>query len=722
LHKRLVAEWWRIAGVAAAVVAVCSFSDVTRSLDNQLYDRAIGLVRPPPSDRIVLVEIDNASLNQLGRWPWPRQIHARMLDRIAAVKPTAIGYDVLFLEPNGDDLQLAEAMRRAGNVYLPSIVEREARAGGAGLEGLPAVLQAAAQGIGSAELETDGDGVVREACRIVPADDRTVRQMFGMLADTASPLTQSAAQRCFHVPYVPTDHFLHVSFASLLDGRISAEVLHGKLVIVGLNADGLGDRYAVPASAGGLMSGIELHANAAHALVTGRTIRPLPAWPAFALSLLPLSILLLGYRHIHHRFSAVLFGGAVLAALAGSAGLLAGVGTWFSPVPAIVGLAVVFMLWSWRRLSVLGAFVGQEAANLRADLATQPDPKARGDVLSGEANQLHGLIDQLRRLRAFVADIIRFQPDALCVIDERGVVNLGNEAACQLYGGEVENVPFDQVMAVIGRDAQREGRLLTRPDGRVLMVSEATLGEDRRLVRFADVTDLQRAATEREETLQFLSHDLRTPNAGIVTLLDTHALDGGRADVALLLERIRAHARHGLNLADDFVRLARSRARPLKRHPVEMCDVAREAVDMVWAKASDREIGIDQTEPAEQDLWVIGDRAMLVRATLNLLDNAVKFAPKGARISYSVEGQGCQVLLKVSGPSPEMPAARAANPFAFYADGRDTEGGASVGLGLAFVESAASRHGGEVAYHYVADYGATFTMIIPAAPVEEPTV
>ena len=141
---------------------------------------------------------------------------------------------------------------------------------------------------------------------------------------------------------------------------------------------------------------------------------------------------------------------------------------------------------------------------------------------------------------------------------------------------------------------------------------------------------------------------------------------------------------------------------------------------MVWAKASDREIGIDHAEPAEQGLWVMGDRAMLVRATLNLLDNAVKFAPRRAHISYAVELHGAEVRLRVSGPSPEMPPARAANPFAFYADGRDTEGGASVGLGLAFVESAASRHGGAAAYHYVAGYGATFTMTIPAGPIEDP--
>ncbi|MGE5577329.1 MAG: CHASE2 domain-containing protein [Syntrophothermus sp.] len=131
----------------------------------------------PPE--VVIVAIDDASLVKLGRWPWPRSLHARLLDRLREAGARAVGFDLLFDEPSPDqneDQMLATAISRAGKVILPVNVQlvarrkpgwRQAASGrtevfSVSKEERPVPLLArAARGLGHIEVIPDSDGVVR---------------------------------------------------------------------------------------------------------------------------------------------------------------------------------------------------------------------------------------------------------------------------------------------------------------------------------------------------------------------------------------------------------------------------------------------------------------------------------------------------------------------------------------------------------------------------------
>ena len=72
---------------------------LTASVDHLVYDSLLRLRSQPVLPDIAVVEIDNASIARLGRWPWPRDVHAKLLEEIAKAHPAAIVYDVLFTEP-----------------------------------------------------------------------------------------------------------------------------------------------------------------------------------------------------------------------------------------------------------------------------------------------------------------------------------------------------------------------------------------------------------------------------------------------------------------------------------------------------------------------------------------------------------------------------------------------------------------------------------------------
>ncbi|MEZ5701113.1 MAG: CHASE2 domain-containing protein [Burkholderiaceae bacterium] len=71
-------------------------------LERQLYDAANGLTPRTPSERIAVIAIDDTSIANLGRWPWPRELHAQLIDQLSAAGAKTIAHTALFFEPQTD--------------------------------------------------------------------------------------------------------------------------------------------------------------------------------------------------------------------------------------------------------------------------------------------------------------------------------------------------------------------------------------------------------------------------------------------------------------------------------------------------------------------------------------------------------------------------------------------------------------------------------------------
>src|SRR3954464_15654586 len=119
--KQSLTTWWSrktplekrvlfrctIAGVAITMcVVLLDMAGTLEPLELWLYDRRATdcqYFNKPPTDRIVHIDIDDASLDTLGRWPWPRSVIAQLLDEIALAKPKAVLFDVISSEPGNPD-------------------------------------------------------------------------------------------------------------------------------------------------------------------------------------------------------------------------------------------------------------------------------------------------------------------------------------------------------------------------------------------------------------------------------------------------------------------------------------------------------------------------------------------------------------------------------------------------------------------------------------------
>ncbi len=403
--------------------------------DLVVYDRLL-TVAPlrAPSGTVALVEIDERSLAEGGRWPWPRDRVAELLDRVRALGAVAVGLDILFSEPDAGgetpgaagaapgalsarDAALAAALGRGPFVVgyaftfdrpvdricqLRSIGLTRAAAGGA-LRDVPRAtgvlcslgpLGAAAASSGFMNASPDADGVLRRMPQIVEFGGEvypslalaTVRT--GLAAERLSLVDPAAGWPALRLGdrEVPLDAdgsmlvrfrgpagtFPRVPAIDVLRDRAPAGVLAGRIVFVGVAALGLGDTVATPL--GTFMPGAEVHATVADNLLRGDLVRRPPRATAGEVGLVFLAALgvAAGVIGLGWRWTLPLAVGGGVLLWVGAGWLLGSLGTFVSPLfPSLALLGAL-------AAAALHKLVAERA---RADQSTRQLRTAREMIL-----------------------------------------------------------------------------------------------------------------------------------------------------------------------------------------------------------------------------------------------------------------------------------------------------------------------------------------------------
>lgn len=702
-------EWFGVLAICALTSVLVIQTGALRRADNIIHDAFLALRAHTPDDRLLLVAIDNRSLETLGRWPWPRRAHARMIDRLTTADIAAAGLDVLFTEPSPDDAELAAALGRSGRVCLPMAIDPSGRDGAAWQElGPVPMLAGSAAGIGQVNLAADDDGIVRRAPLLVQAAGRRWDHMVTCVLNRAgapfaavSPEPHTAGDP--HGPTVtatPIDFpgrqgaFRTVSYVDVLNGEVPADLLRNRIVLIGMTADGQGDRYAVAAPRGDLMPGVEIQAALADTLLSGAVMRTAPKGVVIGVALTFLSILMTAFLVLSPRWGLAIAGLLAAAALILSAGLFR-LGLWLPPLELLVGIAIACPLWSWRRLAATSAYLDAELRRFVEDSAVAPDAPGRAsdDVVSRQVAAVREAVARLRGMNRFVSDTLAGLPDAAVVADEQGRVIYANPRAIALFDEpDLIGARLSSRLAELHPDLAAlpdEGLEVALTDGRALRLDTSPLADGtgaRRIVRLADVTGLRAAERQREEALQLLGHDMRAPQTAILTLVE----GGHDPDDARFLGRIADYARMTLRLADGYVQLARAEAGPLTLEPLDLREMTIDAADILWPASSARRVRIEIADGPEVE--VDGDRSLLTRAVMNLLDNAIKHSPTGSTVSVTLETEGSTARVLIADAGPGLTPAQFERFLQPFQHGAARSAGA--GLGLAFVARVAARHGG----------------------------
>jgi two-component system, OmpR family, phosphate regulon sensor histidine kinase PhoR len=370
-------------------------------------------------------------------------------------------------------------------------------------------------------------------------------------------------------------------------------------------------------------------------------------------------------------------------------------------------------------------------------------------VADAVAHELEVLAEQRDEFEA----ILRSMTEAVVVTGRRGDVVLVNGAARGMFALDADTDYRGRAFVELCRDARLQEFVahsmsaaaddgmvsaqfqIQNPAPHFLAANAAPVRTNAGaaafwVLVFHDITQLKSYETVRADFIANLTHEIRTPLSALCGYAET--LVAGVEDPGTqrrFLGIIERQARRLARLIDDLITLSdlERGLSPLRLESLEIRRVADEAVELMRERAARQGVTLETRYP-EEIVKVGGDRDRLNQVLINLIDNAIKYTPRGGRVTVEVRAarnaeppvkeprDGAEVAVADSGegiPAADIP--RLTERFYRVDRARSRELG-GTGLGLAIVKHIVQLHRGQLRIESRLREGTTVTVWLPAAP------
>jgi two-component system, OmpR family, phosphate regulon sensor histidine kinase PhoR len=346
-----------------------------------------------------------------------------------------------------------------------------------------------------------------------------------------------------------------------------------------------------------------------------------------------------------------------------------------------------------------------------------------GQTLNRMAAELEARLEDLARDRQRRDDILSAMDDGVILVDASGAIGYANAAAARLLGPLPDELRAlaPAPLRTLVEEARNGDRLLHRDleDGsppRVLRASAVPLADPGGvLLVVRDVTSEVRVEAMRRDFVGDASHELKTPVAAIRAAAETveRAANDDPAAAARFARQLRQDAVRLSGIVSDLLDLSRLETEPSNRDPVRLDRVVEEEVRRVRSQAEDAGVDVESEVRPVTVPGSVKDLALLAR---NLLENAVRYTPRGGRVIVEVGGEDGHATLSVQDTGMGIPSRDLPRVFErFYrvdrARSRETGG---TGLGLSIARHVVERHGGVISAESELGRGSIFRVTLPA--------
>lgn len=465
-----------IATLVVSTILTVSLSDLGLEwqLRDLIYQKPYGV-----DSRVVIVGIDEETLQYCGRWPFDRRYYSALIEYISKGKPSAFFIDVIFSESTEADRLLSETVAKY-NVLIPAYALLESNASN-GIRVnrwiFPVEAFNTASNAGHINIIPDTDGIMRRGLTVIQDKNTKVVSVAEWMAAQVSSYAQipQSARDSYNRFYI---HFAgipgtmpYVSFASVLNGDVPPEYFEDKVVLIGPYTVGIGDYFNTAADHQLPMFGVEIHANIVNQILKGKFTSPMP----FVWRLLLVFGLMMSFQMLLIRikpFAATLLLLGLMGVYAVVLNLTRGLDVFFPLLPVGIGWSVLYLYHLIRKY-----FIEQkEKKRIVAMFSRYVAPQVVSEVIRQRAS-LH-LGGTRRNVAVLFVDIRGFTPLSESATPEE-VVEILNAyltlcaSAIFTCGGTLDKFIGDAAMAIFNAPLDQEDYVFKAVEAALLMKAGA---------------------------------------------------------------------------------------------------------------------------------------------------------------------------------------------------------------------------------------------------------
>ena len=332
-------------------------------------------------------------------------------------------------------------------------------------------------------------------------------------------------------------------------------------------------------------------------------------------------------------------------------------------------------------------------------------------------------VDELQKFNTIIENI----EDGVIIMDDKLNILLINVAARRTFGlwqdDDVNGKPVADVLphpdlkALLAKGVNdpEPHHEIAFDDGRVLSAQYAAIPGIGKAVTMQDITYLKRVDRLKNEFVNTVSHDLRSPLTAIMGYVDLLDRVGPVNDQQReFIHRVQVSVESITSLVNDLLELGRIEAGfDTQNEIVPLEGILRYSLELAHGQISEKRLNIHLDLP--MDIPPMHGNPIRLRQMLdNMVGNAIKYTPEGGDITVAIEVKEEQVILRISDNGPGVPPADQPHIFEkFYRASNVPKGVGGSGLGLAIVKSIVDSHQGRIWVESLLGKGSTFTVVLP---------
>lgn len=710
------------------------------------------------SQEIVIVGIDESSLEVLGPWPFSRKTHADLLPHLHKAK--VITFDLLFIDSTEDDKTFNDAIESG-----PPVVFATAHNYNRQMSNSAPILQNQF-GSGSIETQSGKSGIVR---KIYAQPHTNLLPLSSIILKAANQHHDLPQNNHYINFYGPEFTFLYIPYLDIIEGNYSPDFFSDRFVFIGAQALGLGDVHITPFSSIHPMPGVEIQATILNNILDNSFLTS----NVISIFLAVILILLLTQFWPNLPETYVLCSISLLFFffIAGSYyGFLHNI--FIDPTIPISLLLTTYLyhlilqgFWLTKTIiqkinildKQLQSGIKELYTNIPKNNITQNLPPNKPLFLGSLRRHISNLESGVQAIglqNHFVNHLLKKETPPLIIWNQTtNEVAIANKTSMDLWKNiqpESLGVPnFHDFLGFVKEHQLKDhppidsSKIIQSSIDFLMTVDIAitdyvkplhfhiTLqsldpigsGFPGYMASFTDVTEIRHLERVKGEVLSIVSHELKLPLTTILgygeMLADT--LPESQAKYA---EEICSHTKHLNRLIEEFLNIERieSGKQNIHHYPFDLLTLLNDGINGVSHVAKLKDIEIQLDVPLKIS-HLMGDETLILQAYINLLDNAIKFSPNGTVVRTIISELPKTISIEVTDQGPGISTENQEEIFnKFTRDMAHQNISKGFGLGLAFVKQVVKAHRGTIQVLSSDESGTTFLLTLPKNNLQESNI